>query len=150
MPAALAASGPRAPGPADGLPAYPVAIAAITSCTNTSDPALLIAAGLLARKARARLAAAPWVKTSLGPGSPAAASYLRRAGLMDDLSAIGFDIVGYGCTTCIGNSGPLPERVAGPRRLARSGPWPSCRATGTSPAACIRIWSWGSWCRRHL
>ena len=141
----------RAPGPADGLPAYPVAIAAITSCTNTSDPALLIAAGLLARKARARgLAAAPWVKTSLGPGSPAAASYLRRAGLMDDLSAIGFDIVGYGCTTCIGNSGPLPERVAGPRRLARSGPWPSCRATGTSPAACIRIWSWGSWCRRHL
>ena len=106
-------------GPADGLPAYPVAIAAITSCTNTSDPALLIAAGLLARKARARgLAAAPWVKTSLGPGSPAAASYLRRAGLMDDLSAIGFDIVGYGCTTCIGNSGPLPERVA---RAAQAG-----------------------------
>ena len=119
VPAALAASGPRAPGPADGLPAYPVAIAAITSCTNTSDPALLIAAGLLARKARARgLAAAPWVKTSLGPGSPAAASYLRRAGLMDDLSAIGFDIVGYGCTTCIGNSGPLPERVA---RAAQAG-----------------------------
>ena len=96
-----------------------MAIAAITSCTNTSDPALLIAAGLLARKARARgLAAAPWVKTSLGPGSPAAASYLRRAGLMDDLSAIGFDIVGYGCTTCIGNSGPLPERVA---RAAQAG-----------------------------
>ncbi|RDU99041.1 aconitate hydratase AcnA [Trinickia dinghuensis] len=94
------------------MPKHPVAIAAITSCTNTSDPALLIAAGLLARKARAlSLTVPPWVKTSLGPGSPAAASYLERADLIDDLSAVGFDIVGYGCTTCIGNSGPLTEPI---------------------------------------
>jgi aconitate hydratase len=90
------------------MPRHPVAVAAITSCTNTSDPALLIAAGLLARKARALGLTVPaWVKTSLGPGSPAAASYLERAGLIDDLAAVGFDIVGYGCTTCIGNPGPL-------------------------------------------
>jgi aconitate hydratase len=90
------------------MPRHPVAIAAITSCTNTSDPRLLIAAGLVARKARALgLKAPPWVKTSLGPGSPAASAYLERAGLIDDLSAVGFDIVGYGCTTCIGNSGQL-------------------------------------------
>lgn len=94
------------------MPRHPIAIAAITSCTNTSDPALLIAAGLLARKARARgLAVAPWVKTSLAPGSPAAASYLARAGLIEDLAALGFDIVGYGCTTCIGNAGPLTESI---------------------------------------
>ena len=94
------------------LPRHPVAIAAITSCTNTSDPRLLITAGLLARKAR-RLGLKPaaWVKTSLAPGSPAAASYLERAGLLDDLSAVGFDIVGYGCTTCIGNPGPLPTQI---------------------------------------
>ncbi|WP_395406926.1 aconitate hydratase AcnA [Pseudoduganella sp. UC29_106] len=100
---------------ASALPQYPVAIAAITSCTNTSDPRLLVAAGLLARKARALgLHAAPWVKTSLAPGSPAAASYLRRAGLLDELQALGFGIVGYGCTTCIGNSGALtaPVRAA--------------------------------------
>ncbi|MFD4837514.1 aconitate hydratase AcnA [Achromobacter sp. NPDC058515] len=101
---------PRATGGA--LPRHAIAIAAITSCTNTSDPRLLMAAGLLARKARqAGLKAPPWVKTSLGPGSPAAAGYLARAGLMDDLAAVGFDIVGYGCTTCIGNSGPLPAAV---------------------------------------
>lgn len=94
------------------MPKHPVAIAAITSCTNTSDPALLIAAGLLARKARAAGLKPPaWVKTSLGPGSPAAAAYLERANLIDDLSAVGFDIVGYGCTTCIGNSGPLTESI---------------------------------------
>ena len=98
-------------GPCE-LPPHPVAIAAITSCTNTSDPRLLVAAGLLARKARERgLRPPPWVKTSLAPGSPAAASYLQRAGLLDDLAAVGFDIVGYGCTTCIGNSGALPERI---------------------------------------
>ena len=92
--------------------AHPVAIAAITSCTNTSSPGLLIAAGLLARKARARGLKPPsWVKTSLAPGSPAAASYLSRAGLIDDLAAVGFDIVGFGCTTCIGNSGPLTEPI---------------------------------------
>ena len=94
------------------LPQHAVAIAAITSCTNTSDPRLLVAAGLLARKARKLGLRVPhWVKTSLAPGSPAAASYLRRAGLTDDLAALGFDIVGYGCTTCIGNSGALPEPI---------------------------------------
>jgi aconitate hydratase len=90
-----------------------VAIAAITSCTNTSDPRLVIAAGLLARKAR-HLGLTPpsWVKTSLAPGSPAAADYLRRAGLLEDLEALGFAIVGFGCTTCIGNSGALvPELI---------------------------------------
>ena len=97
------------------MPKHPVAIAAITSCTNTSDPALLIAAGLVARKARRLGLKTPaWVKTSLAPGSPAAAAYLERAGLIADLSEVGFDIVGYGCTTCIGNSGPLtaPIRAA--------------------------------------
>ncbi|MHC2621337.1 aconitate hydratase [Bradyrhizobium huanghuaihaiense] len=95
--------------PADGA----VAIAAITSCTNTSDPRLLIAAGLVARKAR-RLGLIPpaWVKTSLAPGSPAAECYLQRAGLLADLEALGFGIVGYGCTTCIGNSGPLAPAMA--------------------------------------
>ncbi|HTH79950.1 MAG TPA: aconitate hydratase AcnA, partial [Ramlibacter sp.] len=94
------------------MPRHPVAIAAITSCTNTSDPKLLVAAGLLARNAR-RLGLKPqaWVKTSLAPGSPAAASFLERAGLLEDLSAVGFDIVGFGCTTCIGNPGPLPDAV---------------------------------------
>ncbi|WP_020656865.1 aconitate hydratase AcnA [Massilia niastensis] len=94
------------------LPRHPVVIAAITSCTNTSDPGLLVAAGLVARRARQLGLRVPaWVKTSLGPGSPAAAAYLERAGLLDDLSAVGFDIVGYGCTTCIGNSGALAEPV---------------------------------------
>ncbi|TKW63736.1 MAG: aconitate hydratase AcnA [Paracoccus denitrificans] len=95
-----------------GIPDGAVGVAAITSCTNTSDPRLLIAAGLLARKARALgLAAAPWVKTSLAPGSPSARAYLDRAGLLGDLAAMGFDIVGFGCTTCIGNSGPLPPEI---------------------------------------
>jgi aconitate hydratase len=94
------------------MPRHPIAIAAITSCTNTSDPALLVAAGLVARRARALGLKVPsWTKTSLGPGSPAAAAYLERAGLTDDLSAVGFDIVGFGCTTCIGNSGPLTEPI---------------------------------------
>jgi aconitate hydratase len=90
-----------------------VVIAAITSCTNTSNPAVLIAAGLVARKARARgLDSKPWVKTSLAPGSQVVTDYLDRAGLSEDLNAIGFDLVGYGCTTCIGNSGPLPEPIS--------------------------------------
>jgi aconitate hydratase len=90
-----------------------VAIAAITSCTNTSDPRLVIAAGLLARKARSfGLHPAPWVKTSLAPGSPTAERYLRRSGLLEDLEAVGFGIVGYGCTTCIGNSGSLTKHIA--------------------------------------
>ena len=89
-----------------------VAIAAITSCTNTSNPGAMIAAGLLARNAHARgLTVKPWVKTSLAPGSKAVTEYLARAGLDRDLEALGFHLVGYGCTTCIGNSGPLPEPV---------------------------------------
>jgi aconitate hydratase len=113
----LAALGFQRSRPHAFMPRHPIAIAAITSCTNTSDPALLIAAGLVARKARQRGLSVPsWVKTSLGPGSPAAAAYLQRAGLADDLSAVGFDIVGFGCTTCIGNPGPLPEVI----RAARS------------------------------
>lgn len=94
------------------MPRHPVAVAAITSCTNTSDPRLLVTAGLVARKARAfGLRAPAWVKTSTAPGSPAAAVYLERAGLTADLAAVGFDIVGFGCTTCIGNSGPLPQVI---------------------------------------
>ncbi|MFD1212966.1 aconitate hydratase AcnA [Arthrobacter sp. GCM10027362] len=105
------------------LPEFPVALAAITSCTNTSDPRLLIAAGLLARKARTRGLKVPeWVKTSLAPGSPAAASYLKRAGLMEDLASVGFDIVGFGCTTCIGNPGPLPPAAARAQADGQSAP----------------------------
>ena len=90
-----------------------VVIAAITSCTNTSNPAVMIGAGLLAKKAVARgLQRKPWVKTSLAPGSQVVTMYLERAGLMPSLEALGFHLVGYGCTTCIGNSGPLPEPVA--------------------------------------
>src|SRR3954453_22926635 len=82
-----------------------VAIAAITSCTNTSNPSVLIAAGLVARKARAKgLTSKPWVKTSLAPGSQMVTDYLNESGLSEDLNALGFDLVGYGCTTCIGNS----------------------------------------------
>jgi aconitate hydratase len=85
-----------------------VVIAAITSCTNTSNPAVMLAAGLLARNARQRgLQVPPWVKTSLAPGSKVVTDYLTRSQLLDDLEALGFNIVGYGCTTCIGNSGPL-------------------------------------------
>ncbi|WP_134682115.1 aconitate hydratase AcnA [Paracoccus ravus] len=95
--------------PAGKSPDGAVAIAAITSCTNTSDPRLLVAAGLVARKARALGLRPPaHVKTSMAPGSPTAQRYLSRAGLLEDLEAVGFGIVGYGCTTCIGNSGPLP------------------------------------------
>ena len=90
-----------------------VVIAAITSCTNTSNPSVLIAAGLLARNARARkITTQPWVKTSLAPGSQIVTDYLAKAGLQDDLDALGFNLVGYGCTTCIGNSGPLPDNVS--------------------------------------
>jgi aconitate hydratase len=90
-----------------------VVIAAITSCTNTSNPSVMIAAGLLARKARALgLNVKPWVKTSLAPGSQVVTEYLKKAGLQEDLDALGFNLVGYGCTTCIGNSGPLAEPIA--------------------------------------
>ena len=90
-----------------------VVIAAITSCTNTSNPSVMIAAGLIAKKAAARgLKPKPWVKTSLAPGSMVVTEYLTAAGLLEPLSSLGFGLVGYGCTTCIGNSGPLPEAVA--------------------------------------
>ena len=90
-----------------------VVIAAITSCTNTSNPSVMVGAGLLARNARRRgLTVKPWVKTSLAPGSRVVSSYLDRAGLLPELAALGFNIVGYGCTTCIGNSGPLDEPIA--------------------------------------
>ena len=90
-----------------------VVIAAITSCTNTSNPAVMLAAGLVARNAVAKgLKSAPWVKTSIGPGSLVVTDYLIKAGLLEDLEKLGFYIVGYGCTTCIGNSGPLPDQVS--------------------------------------
>jgi aconitate hydratase len=90
-----------------------VVIAAITSCTNTSNPSVMLAAGLLARNAVARgLTTKPWVKTSLAPGSKVVTEYYDRAGLTEPLEALGFDLVGYGCTTCIGNSGPLPEAIS--------------------------------------
>ena len=90
-----------------------IVIAAITSCTNTSNPSVLIGAGLLAKKALAKgLSAKPWVKTSLAPGSQVVTDYLVKAGLQDDLDAMGFNLVGYGCTTCIGNSGPLAEEIS--------------------------------------
>lgn len=90
-----------------------VVIAAITSCTNTSNPSVMLAAGLLARNAVARgLQRKPWVKTSLAPGSKVVTDYLRNADVLDDLEQLGFYVVGYGCTTCIGNSGPLPQAVS--------------------------------------
>ncbi|MGJ7459527.1 aconitate hydratase AcnA [Halomonas sp. MA07-2] len=89
-----------------------VVIAAITSCTNTSNPSVMMAAGLVARKAREKgLDTRPWVKTSLAPGSKVVTDYLAAAGFNEDLDALGFHLVGYGCTTCIGNSGPLPEAI---------------------------------------
>jgi aconitate hydratase len=89
-----------------------VVIAAITSCTNTSNPAVMVGAGLLARNAAAKgLRAKPWVKTSLAPGSKVVTDYLVKCGLLDDLETLGFNVVGYGCTTCIGNSGPLPTEI---------------------------------------
>ncbi len=96
-----------------GLDDGDVVIAAITSCTNTSNPTVMIGAGLLARNARERgLTVKPWVKTSLAPGSQIVTDYLKKANLQDDLDAMGFNLVGYGCTTCIGNSGPLPEAIS--------------------------------------
>jgi aconitate hydratase len=124
----VARAGSAAAAPADpGLAGVPVeyegkrfllkhghvCIAAITSCTNTSNPDVMVGAGLVARKAAQRgLARKPWVKTSLAPGSRVVTEYLRESGLLADLEKLGFDVVGYGCTTCIGNSGPLPEPIA--------------------------------------
>jgi aconitate hydratase len=104
------ASGER--GSDDELRDGDVVIAAVTSCTNTSNPKVMMAAGLVARKARALgLGTRPWVKTSLAPGSKVVTEYLTASGLQEDLDAIGFNLVGYGCTTCIGNSGPLPPAI---------------------------------------
>src|SRR5262249_25329319 len=90
-----------------------VVIAAITSCTNTSNPGVMIAAGLVAQKAVQRgLTRKPWVKTSLAPGSRVVTDYLAKADLQRSLDEVGFDLVGYGCTTCIGNSGPLPDEIS--------------------------------------
>ncbi|WP_102868919.1 aconitate hydratase AcnA [Pseudovibrio exalbescens] len=90
-----------------------VVIAAITSCTNTSNPSVLIGAGLVARKAREKgLTVKPWVKTSLAPGSQVVTDYLEKAGVQTDLDELGFNLTGYGCTTCIGNSGPLPDEIS--------------------------------------
>ena len=99
--------------PAAQLKHGSVVIAAITSCTNTSNPSVMLTAGLVARKAvEAGLRVPPFVKTSLAPGSKVVTEYLKRTGLLEPLEILGFDVVGYGCTTCIGNSGPLPEEVA--------------------------------------
>src|SRR5207253_4133611 len=113
LPARFAVDEPNADGTSHDIGHGDVVIAAITSCTNTSNPSVLVAAGLVARKARALgLDSKPWVKTSLAPGSQVVTDYLDRAGLTEDLNALGFDLVGYGCTTCIGNSGPLPEPIS--------------------------------------
>ena len=116
-PAPDAAPDPRKTAPVEGadytLRDGSVAIASITSCTNTSNPYVMIASGLVARKARALgITRKPWVKTSLAPGSQVVSAYLEEAGLQDDLDAIGFNLVGYGCTTCIGNSGPLRPEIS--------------------------------------
>ncbi len=112
-PAAKGTAEVSAGGTAYTLQDGAVLIAAITSCTNTSNPYVLIAAGLLARNARRLgLRARPWVKTSLAPGSRVVTDYLSKAGLLDELAGVGFDLVGYGCTTCIGNSGPLRPEIS--------------------------------------
>ena len=106
-------NGKGAPSANGGLGHGAVVIAAITSCTNTSNPSVMLAAGLVAKKAVERgLRPKPWVKTSLAPGSMVVTEYLKTAGLLEPLEQLGFGLVGYGCTTCIGNSGPLPEDVA--------------------------------------
>jgi aconitate hydratase len=106
-------SAPAPEGPAEQVRDGDVVIAAITSCTNTSNPQVMLAAGLLARKARQRgLERKPWVKTSLAPGSRVVMDYYERAGLLQPLEELGFDLVGFGCTTCIGNSGPLLPGVS--------------------------------------
>src|SRR4029078_5196642 len=110
---AVADSGSVAVAPVEQLEHGSGVIAAITSCTNTSNPSVMIAAGLVAKKAVEHgLSSQPWVKTSLAPGSKVVTEYLRKHGLQLYLDQLGFNLVGYGCTTCIGNSGPLPDDVA--------------------------------------
>ena len=116
-----------------------VVIAAITSCTNTSNPSVMLGAGLLARNAVERgLTVRPWVKTSLAPGSKVVTEYLDRAGLTSYLDQLGFNLVGYGCTTCIGNSGPLPEAISRAVGDEASPSCRSCRVTGTSRGGSTR------------
>ncbi len=117
LPGLLGGADPNATVPVEGadyaLRHGDVVIAAITSCTNTSNPGVMVAAGLVARKAAEKgLDRKPWVKTSLAPGSKVVTDYLEKAGLMEPLAKVGFALVGYGCTTCIGNSGPLPEPIS--------------------------------------
>ena len=116
-----------------------VVIAAITSCTNTSNPSVMIGAALLAKKAVEKgLTRKPWVKTTLAPGSKVVTDYYERAGLTPYLDKLGFNLVGYGCTTCIGNSGPLPAESARPSTRTTS-PWSACcPATATSRAGSTR------------
>ena len=116
-----------------------VVIAAITSCTNTSNPSVMMGAGLLARKAAAKgLTVKPWVKTSLAPGSQVVAEYLNKSGLQKDLDKLGFNLVGFGCTTCIGNSGPLPPEISKTINDQRFGRTPRCcPAIATSRAGSI-------------
>jgi len=116
-----------------------VVIAAITSCTNTSNPSVMLGAALLAKKAVERgLSSKPWVKTTLAPGSKVVTDYYERAGLIPYLDKLGFNLVGYGCTTCIGNSGPLPDQSPRPSTTATSRSSPSCPATATSRAGSTR------------
>src|SRR4029453_17223748 len=110
---AVLATGEAGPPGLEDLDHGAVVVAAITSCTNTSNPSVMIGAGLLARNAVQRgLTVKPWVKTSLAPGSLIVTEYFKAAGLLEYLAELGFNIVGYGCTTCIGNSGPLPDDVS--------------------------------------
>ena len=120
----------------DALDHGHVVIAAITSCTNTSNPYVMIGAALLAKKAVEKgLSRKPWVKTTLAPGSKVVMDYYERAGLIPYLDKLGFNLVGYGCTTCIGNSGPLPPAIsAGGQRQRPHRGRACCRATGTSRA----------------
>ena len=114
-------------------------IAAITSCTNTSNPQVMVGAGLLAKKAVERgLTRKPWVKTSLAPGSKVVTEYYDHAGLTPYLEQLGFHTVGYGCTTCIGNSGPLPEAISAAVDEATSSSAPCSPATATSRPASTR------------
>ena len=127
-----------------------VVIAAITSCTNTSNPTVLMAAGLLARKAREKgLKPKPWVKTSLAPGSQVVTDYLTKSGLQADLDALGFNLVGYGCTTCIGNSGPLPEAISKAIQQHDLVAAASSPATAISRAASIPMRARTIWPRRR-
>ncbi len=125
-----------------------VVIAAITSCTNTSNPSVMIGAGLVAKKAVERgLTRKPWVKTSLAPGSKVVTEYLEKAGLQRYLDALGFNLVGYGCTTCIGNSGPLPMRSRRKFTIAASSSVRCSPATGTSRGASSRTCAPTTWRR---